>query len=93
MRFVRTIQDMSHLHDFIGVTGPRKFLTSVNGPFPRHDLTKNVDAWLLFSPISKFLARRLAVHQLRSKTNCGLRNFLFSVFQGIVFHLTNPTLT
>jgi len=24
---------MSHLHDFMGVTGPRKFLTFVTGPF------------------------------------------------------------
>jgi len=31
--FVRKIQDMSHLHDFMGVTGPQKFLTFVTGPF------------------------------------------------------------
>jgi len=24
---------MSHLHDFMGVTGPRKILTIVTGPF------------------------------------------------------------
>jgi len=24
---------MSHLHDFVGVTGPRKILTFVTGPF------------------------------------------------------------
>jgi len=24
---------MSHLHDFMGVTGPRKFFTFVTGPF------------------------------------------------------------
>jgi len=33
MFFVRKIQDMSHLHEFIGVTGPRKLLTFVAGPF------------------------------------------------------------
>jgi len=33
MLFVRTIQDMSHSHDFMGVTGPRKFLTLANGTF------------------------------------------------------------
>jgi len=29
MSFVRTIQDMSHLHDFVGVTEPWKILTLV----------------------------------------------------------------
>jgi len=33
MFFVRKIQEMSHLNDFMGVTGPRKFLTFVTGPF------------------------------------------------------------
>jgi len=33
MFFVRKIEDMSHLHDFMGVTGPRKFLAFVTGPF------------------------------------------------------------
>jgi len=33
MFFVRKIQDMSHLHEFIGVTGHRKILTFVAGPF------------------------------------------------------------
>jgi len=33
MFFVRKIQGMSQLHDFMGVTGPRKFLTFVTGPF------------------------------------------------------------
>jgi len=33
MFFVRKIQDMSHLHDFMGVAGPRKILTFVTGPF------------------------------------------------------------
>jgi len=32
MFFVRTIQDMSHLHGFMSVAGPRKFLTAVNLP-------------------------------------------------------------
>jgi len=32
--FVGTIQGISHLHDFMGVTGPRKILTLVYGPFP-----------------------------------------------------------
>jgi len=31
--FVRKIHGMSHLHDFMGVTGPRKILTFVTGPF------------------------------------------------------------
>jgi len=31
MFFVRKIQDMSYLHDFMGVTGPRKILTLVTG--------------------------------------------------------------
>ena len=33
MFFVRNIQDISHLHEFIGVIGPRKILTFVAGPF------------------------------------------------------------
>jgi len=31
----RKIQDMSHLHEFMGATGPRKILTFVIGPFPK----------------------------------------------------------
>jgi len=31
--FVRKIQDKPHLHDFMGVTGTRKFLTFVTAPF------------------------------------------------------------
>jgi len=31
--FVRIIQNMSHLHDFVGATGPQKILMLVNGPF------------------------------------------------------------
>jgi len=33
MFFVKKIQDMSHLHDFMGVTGPRKILIFVTEPF------------------------------------------------------------
>jgi len=33
MFFVRKIQDMSHLHEFIEVTGPQKIFTFVTGPF------------------------------------------------------------
>jgi len=33
MFHVRKIQDLSHLHDFIGMTDPRKILTFVTGPF------------------------------------------------------------
>jgi len=32
MLFVRKIQDMLHLYDFMGVTGPQKILTFVIGP-------------------------------------------------------------
>jgi len=31
--FVRKTQDLSHLHDFMAVTEPRKILTFVTGPF------------------------------------------------------------
>jgi len=31
MSFVRKIQDMLHLYDFMGVTGPQKILTFVTG--------------------------------------------------------------
>jgi len=30
---VRKIQNISHLHDFMGVTGPPKILTFATGPF------------------------------------------------------------
>jgi len=33
MFFVRKIEDMVHLYDFMGVTGPQKLLTFVTGPF------------------------------------------------------------
>ena len=33
MFFVRKIQEMSHLHDFMGVAGPRKTSTFVAGLF------------------------------------------------------------
>jgi len=35
MFFVRTIQGILHLHDFMGVSGTWYYLTLVNGPFPK----------------------------------------------------------
>jgi len=32
MFFVRKIEDMLHLYDFMGVTGSQQFLTFVTGP-------------------------------------------------------------